>query len=166
MTPIPTGTPPHPPAARHGGTLRLPAELLAAVHAHARAAYPEECCGALLGPPPRDADAPRAVARVVPVPNAAADGRGGRFLIPAAAVRALEGEAARGGLAVLGFYHSHPDGRPHPSRTDREAAWPWYSYLIVAVAADGAVQARAWRLADDRTAFLPQDLRPGEEERG
>lgn len=159
-----TGAPPPPAAARHGGTLRVPAVLLAAVRAHAEAAHPEECCGALLGPPPRAADAPRQVVRVVPVANAAAGARGTRFLIPAGAVRALEGEAAPEGLVVVGFYHSHPDGRPHPSRADLEAAWPWYSYLIVAVSAGGAGEVRSWRLADDRTAFLPQTVLSTEEE--
>jgi proteasome lid subunit RPN8/RPN11 len=157
---------PSPPVAREGGTLRVPGELLAAVHAHARAAYPQECCGALMGPAPRDEEAPRQVARVVPVANAAAGARGARFLIPAGTVRALDREAARAGLAVVGFYHSHPDGRPHPSRVDAKAAWPWYSYLIVAVPANGAGDARAWRLAGDRSAFLPQALLSGKEEQG
>jgi proteasome lid subunit RPN8/RPN11 len=155
-------TPP-PAATGQGGTLRAAAGVLAAVGAHARAAYPEECCGALLGPAPCGTDAPREVVRAVPVANAAAGARG-RFLIPAGVVRALEREAARAGLAVLGFYHSHPDGHPIPSRADREAAWPWYSYLIVAVSAEGAGEARSWRLADDRGAFLPQTLLSPREE--
>lgn len=158
MTPLScTGTQPHPPAARRGGTLRMPADLLAAVRAHAEAAYPGECCGAMVGLPARDPAAVREVVRIVPVPNAAV-GSGAEFLIPAEAVRALDRDATRDGLAVIGFYHSHPDGRAHPSHRDTEAAWPWYSYLIVAVSAGAAGEARSWRLADDRSVFLPQTL--------
>ena len=141
------------------GALRLPAAALGTVRAHAEAAYPEECCGAMLGRDSGDAGAAREVVRVVPAENRWSGGRGARFLIPAAAVRVIGEEAAREGLALVGFYHSHPGGKPEPSRVDREEAWPWYSYLIVAVSAAGAGEARCWRLADDRRAFLPESMR-------
>ncbi len=35
---------------------------------------------------------------------------------------------------VLGFYHSHPDHPARPSEYDRAHAWPFYSYVIVAIA--------------------------------
>lgn len=138
--------------------IHLPAGTLAAVRTHAVAAYPEECCGALLG---RDA-AGRGSARVVVSAVAAEnrwDGpREARFLIPAAEVRGIEARAAASGLSLVGFYHSHPRGRAEPSEVDRSLAWPWYSYLIVAVSAGGAGEARSWRLADDRHAFIPEEL--------
>ncbi|HEU0302884.1 MAG TPA: M67 family metallopeptidase [Longimicrobium sp.] len=144
------------------GALHVAGAALAQVRAHAAAAYPEECCGALLG---LDVDVGahgigRVVTRAVAVENRWAGRRESRFLIPAGDVRALEAQAARSGLSLVGFYHSHPDGRTEPSRRDRAQAWPWYSYLIVAVSAGGAGQARSWRLADDRHAFLPEDLAP------
>lgn len=145
------------------GALHLAAAALAEVRAHAVAAYPEECCGALLG---RDVGAcgiGRVVTQAVPAENRWAGPREARFLIPAGDVRALEAQAARRGLSLVGFYHSHPDGRTEPSKHDRAHAWPWYSYLIVAVSAGGAGQARSWRLADDRHAFLSEDLFAEEE---
>ena len=40
---------------------------------------------------------------------------------------------AKAGELVLGFYHSHPDHPARPSEYDREHAWPFYSYVIVAI---------------------------------
>ena len=34
---------------------------------------------------------------------------------------------------MVGFYHSHPDHPALPSPFDEEHAWPWYSYLVLAV---------------------------------
>ncbi|MET0400499.1 MAG: M67 family metallopeptidase [Longimicrobiaceae bacterium] len=154
MPPSPLRSSPEAAPAAEAG-LRVPAAALAAVRAHAAAAYPEECCGFLLGREPGGA---RAVARAVPAENRWEGGRGARFLIPADAVRRVEAEAAGEGLALVGFYHSHPDGRPEPSGLDREHAWPWYSYLIVAAARGGAGEARSWRLRDDRSGFRAEDV--------
>jgi proteasome lid subunit RPN8/RPN11 len=138
-------------------------EVLAAVRAHALAVYPDECCGALFG---RDTVGdggesgplrrPREILRAIPAGNAWPGARGERYLIPPEAVRALEAAAHRSGLEVVGFYHSHPDGVAVPSAFDLETAWPWYSYLILAVGVEGVGEARSWRLRDDRTGFEEQ----------
>jgi proteasome lid subunit RPN8/RPN11 len=54
---------------------------------------------------------------------------------------------------VLGVYHSHPDHPPAPSAFDREHAWPWLSYVIVAVGQGRAGDVKSWVLTDDRAAF-------------
>ncbi|MFB6302486.1 MAG: desampylase [Haloferacaceae archaeon] len=51
------------------------------------------------------------------------------------------------GLEVVGFYHSHPAGPPHPSDTDADrATWPGVSYVIVAL--DGYPYLGSWRWRD------------------
>jgi len=51
------------------------------------------------------------------------------------------------GLAVAGFYHSHPTGPAAPSETDADrAAWPGMSYAICAL--DGYPYLGAWRWRD------------------
>ncbi len=105
--------------------LAIPLALRAEVYAHARAEFPLECCGYLVGP--RDGGA---VTRAVRCRNAQPDGehpvtpgRGadtgfvisGRELF--AFARTLEtDEPAR----VL--YHSHPNGRAYFSAVDRAVA--------------------------------------------
>lgn len=120
-------------------------------HVHATPAH--ESCGALLG---RQRGAERTIERVHPVVNEAADVWRG-YLIPAERVRRIERDARTDGLAIVGFYHSHPDGSGAPSSADARDAWPWYTYLIVPC---GVAQATvtAWRLRPDRSAFDAEEL--------
>lgn len=133
--------------------IRLNGDALERMTRHARTSYPEECCGALLGSP----DA-RHILRAVPVDNARESERRRRYLIGPAALRSLESEAARDGLEVVGFYHSHPDHAAEPSAFDLEHAWPWYTYLILPVTTAKVGAPRAWRLRDDRTGFDAESL--------
>lgn len=130
--------------------LILPAELARAIRQHAQRAYPEECCGALLGVEEGEA---RRVVDVLALENERGDGRRNRFLVGASGVVHAEREAARRRLLLLGWYHSHPDAPARPSNYDREHAWPWYSYLIVAVDRGHAGEITCWRLAADRATF-------------
>jgi proteasome lid subunit RPN8/RPN11 len=77
-------------------------------------------------------------------------------------VRVVEDAAARGGLDVLGFYHSHPDHPAIPSAFDRDHAWPWYTYVIVPVEGGEAGAPRAWQLKQDRHHFDEVRLLPKE----
>jgi proteasome lid subunit RPN8/RPN11 len=76
-----------------------------------------------------------------------------RFLIdPLDQLRVEKGARARG-LDVLGYYHSHPDHPARPSIYDRDHAWPWYSYAIIAVQGGVPNDLTSWTLAGDRSAF-------------
>jgi proteasome lid subunit RPN8/RPN11 len=137
------------------------AEMVGVIRMHAEESHPEECCGALFGRDllGRPGGPVRELRRVVPVPNLWEGDRSARYLIPAELVRTLEADAYRAGLGLVGFYHAHPHGDASPSAFDRAVAWPWYSYLIVAVGAEGAGEVRSWRLRDDRSGFEEQVLR-------
>ncbi len=130
--------------------IRIDATMLDAIHAHAEATYPEECCGALLGEVATDL---RTVHATIAIDNARADERRRRFLVTPDAYRQVEGEAARRGFDLIGFYHSHPDHPARPSEYDREHALPWHSYVIVAVEAGSAGQTTSWVLSADRAQF-------------
>jgi proteasome lid subunit RPN8/RPN11 len=46
---------------------------------------------------------------------------------------------------VVGFYHSHPNGPPRPSATDRAGArWAEYTYVIVSLGGEPFVGAWRW----------------------
>jgi desampylase len=126
-------------------SITVPPRVAAGLRRHAAAALPAECCGALIG---TLGPAVTAVRALIPLTNTAADPD--RYHIEAATVRRLERQAARAGLHVVGFYHSHPRGSATPSGTDLELACPGYLYVIIAPA-DGEL--RAWRLQDDRSGF-------------
>ncbi|MGD0841811.1 MAG: M67 family metallopeptidase [Candidatus Acidiferrales bacterium] len=137
--------------------LELNSELAARINAHGAKDYPHECCGALLG---TDGAAGRAVRDLLPLSNRRDDSPRNRFAITAEDVRAAERAATERGLDLIGWYHSHPDHPARPSEFDREHAWPWYSYIIVAVAAGVPREMTSWRLTDDRARFEAEPISP------
>src|SRR4051812_23099502 len=79
--------------------------------AHAERAFPEECCGAMLG---RDRDdGVREVVEVLPLDNTKDENRKRRYLIEPIEQLRAEKTARAKGLDVVGIYHSHPN---HPSK--------------------------------------------------
>jgi len=136
-------------------TLSLAPEHLAALRRFADEAYPEECCGYLLSPPPgAGPDEVRQVVDLVPAANRSSEERGRRYVILPEELRRTEREAEDRGVVVAGFYHSHPDHPARPSAFDQEHAWPWYAYVIVASGpAHGATRAGAFELDPDRREF-------------
>jgi len=135
--------------------IQVAARALERIRAHAAAAYPEECVGALLG----DAVGRRKVAlEAHPLPNASAEERERRYVSGPEAMRSIERTAHDRGLEVIGIYHSHPDHPARPSETDREHAWPWYSYLIVSVERGEPTSLTSWVLAEDRAEFHEEEV--------
>ncbi|MDR2076916.1 MAG: M67 family metallopeptidase [Desulfovibrio sp.] len=133
--------------------IRLERHLRRDIRAEGEAAYPDECCGILLGTV--DARDTRTVAKLRPVVNAREAGeRYHRFRMEADDILRAERLARSEGLDILGFYHSHPDQPAVPSGYDREYALPWYSYVIVAVLRGKARSMTFWTLAEDRSRFL------------
>jgi proteasome lid subunit RPN8/RPN11 len=142
------GVGPESPAAEDEPLRLRVAELeLTALRRHAARTYPNECCGALLGP------APGRVTRAFPLDNTFPENQKRRFLVGPEEYRRAEVRAADTGLSLLGFYHSHPDHPAEPSAFDLEHAWPNLSYLIVSVRQGQAKEARSWRLKRDRSGF-------------
>jgi proteasome lid subunit RPN8/RPN11 len=117
-----------------------------AIRAHARDAYPHECCGALIG---RDGT----VYATHALPNTTDEGPRRRFLVRPEDYRVAERESQAHGFDLLGFYHSHPDHPARPSQYDLDHAWPFFSYVIVSVTASDSGPLTSWRLRDDRSAF-------------
>lgn len=132
-------------------TLYVEQRFLSDLSCHAADAWPEECCGLLIGR--RDAGDAR-VTRVVPAENIASGDRRRSYQIDWRVLIDTFRAAREGPDAVLGFYHSHPDGSSRPSKRDRQSAWADYRYLILA-ARDGSVaEMTCWRIDDEQTAFV------------
>lgn len=117
--------------------MRLTPDVREEVLVHAREGSPEEVCGVLGG----ERDEPR-ITSAYRIPNVAAHPRTEYRLDPEAQLAAMEA-IERAGETVLGFYHSHPQGPPHPSATDEaRASWPDHYYLVVIP--EGSVGAWRW----------------------
>lgn len=118
--------------------MRLPADVRAAIVAHAIDDLPNECCGLLLGQRGELVEAIRA-RNSLESPTAYVIHPEDHF----AAVR----RARREGLIVAGAYHSHPRAPAVPSPRDvAEAHDEDLLYVIVSLAGR-APDVRAWRIA-------------------
>lgn len=124
--------------------IAIPARVLAGIAARAAAAWPDECCGLLLGR--REGEA-CVVAEAVAAANVA-DDPARRFEVDPHVLLATHRRARESGVELLGPYHSHPDGAAVPSATDRArataAAAAGEAWLIVPATRDGAGAARAF----------------------
>jgi len=95
----------------------------------AAVAYPEECCGILLGR--RQGTESKVVEETRAVPNTSTMDRRRSYAIDPLAVLAARDHGRSAGREVIGFYHSHPDAGLRPSARDRAEAWPDASYVII-----------------------------------
>jgi len=125
------------------GRLIIPQDLLNEIIAHAREAFPEECCGLLVGlREPASGGVVKSVHRMTNLNRARA---GDRYEIDPLEFHRVDKTLWGKEEEIIGLYHSHPNHPPLPSGFDAERAWPSYCYLIVAIDADGNVEPRAWR---------------------
>jgi proteasome lid subunit RPN8/RPN11 len=122
-----------------------------AIRAHGAETYPNECCGALYG---RDG----VVIATFALPNTTEEGPRRRFLVRPQDYRQAEHRATELSAELLGFYHSHPDHPARPSQYDLDHAWPFFSYIIVAVRSGAPEDMTSWRLQEDRSAFDQEAL--------
>jgi proteasome lid subunit RPN8/RPN11 len=125
------------------------------IEAEGTAAYPNECCGILYG---RDVAGQRIVEELEPVANDFEEGEQfHRFSISGQQLMAAEKKCTDGKM-VLGFYHSHPDHPARPSEYDREHAWPFYSYVIVAIHQRQPKDMTCWVLDEVTDQFGQQEI--------
>jgi proteasome lid subunit RPN8/RPN11 len=112
--------------------LRIHRDLLDELQRYAEHAYPNECCGALLGL--FGAAGNRTVQRVVACSNADTDSPCTRYEISSVELLRIQSDARQAGQQIVGFYHSHPDQPARWSSTDlAEAHWTGCSYVITCV---------------------------------
>jgi proteasome lid subunit RPN8/RPN11 len=132
-------------------SLRLMPGIAEAIRQHGVETYPNECCGALIG-------SDGIVEHVAPLPNTTEEGARRRFLIRPSDYKVVEAEATRLKRELLGFYHSHPDHPARPSETDRQAAWPFYSYVIVSITNGEPLDMTSWLLDEATERFAKQEI--------
>jgi proteasome lid subunit RPN8/RPN11 len=126
----------------------LNAEAERRIREEGEKAYPNECCGFLLGARGAEglsAGGERRADLVLAVENTREPGEQyHRFVISPEDYMRAEKEAVKQEREIFGIYHSHPDHPAKPSDYDREHALPFYSYLILAVKAGKAAELTSW----------------------
>lgn len=137
-------------------TVVLPREMQKRIFDQMETVYPDEGGGFLLGELQGDEVVIRNIA---PVDNVfESEERHHRYAMTPQDWMRLEDAADEQGLALVGYYHSHPDSPAAPSEYDRVHALPNFVYLIASVIEAKAVDMRAWKLKADRSAFIGETL--------
>ena len=134
--------------------VRFEPSILRDLADHAAAAYPLEACGALVG-------AGGHVRVALPLPNRDARAPEIGFAVGPRDYLRVEAEADAAGLALLGFWHSHPDGLALPSAADRARAWPGLLTVIVAVTGGEPDEISAWQLESGDAPFRELPVEDG-----
>ena len=134
--------------------IELPSAVIRTIEDHAREAFPEECCGFLLG----HTGEPRRVVQARRAKNVATDDRRRRYVIDPLEHLHADDEARAKGLDLVGFYHSHPNHPAEPSEFDRTRAAGWYSYVILGIHDKEPKALTAWRFDDAASRFRPEDV--------
>jgi proteasome lid subunit RPN8/RPN11 len=135
--------------------MRIEKDAWVVIVDHARGAYPDECCGAMLGRP-SGGDTP--VSTAVPLENAYHGSQKDRYEIRPDDLLAVDRQARREGLELIGIYHSHPDCDAYFSATDLKNSCPWYSFVVVSIREGRFHHAKSFRPNADQTAAEPEEL--------
>jgi len=133
--------------------LLISTEVLELLKKEALEAYPEECCGILVGRVRTQEPGKAEVHEVKVARNSAVERRRERYAIDPEQLLRVQTEARERELDVLGYYHSHPEDSAIPGQADLETAWPDTLYLILAVERGRVTEVRCWRLRGSGEAF-------------
>lgn len=110
----------------------LPRAVAGHIAEAAEAAYPDECCGLLVGR--AEASGDRLVTRAEASPNVAEGDTRKNFAVDDKVHFNLMRELRNGPESIVGHYHSHPDHAAAPSERDRRSVfYPDHVWVIVAV---------------------------------
>ncbi|MEM1203400.1 MAG: M67 family metallopeptidase [Acidobacteriota bacterium] len=133
--------------------LALPQAMVTQLRELAEMSFPFEACGLLIG----TAGHHEVVAHeVVQARNLSSERARDRYILDPEDFLAADRSARQRCLDIVGIWHTHPEHLAVPSKTDLDAAWEGYSYLIISVDALGDTVFKSWRLAGDR--FAPEAI--------
>jgi proteasome lid subunit RPN8/RPN11 len=135
--------------------IRIEPESWAAMVAHARQTYPNECCGAMLGS--IDA-AGKTVRAALPLENAFDGVQAARYELRPQDLLAADKAAHERQMDLIGIYHSHPDCGAYFSQTDLQNSCPWYSFVVLSIQKGEFHHANSWLPNAEQTAAAQEEL--------
>ncbi len=135
--------------------IRIESEPWATMLSHARQAYPNECCGAMLGAMD---DGAKIVRVAMPLQNAFEGAQATRYELRPEDLLAADKAARERRMDLIGIYHSHPDCDAYFSQTDLKNSCPWYSFVVLSVKDGEFDHANSWLPNEDQTAAAKEEL--------
>ena len=141
--------------------LKLTDQLYKQIEQEGVAAYPNECCGVMIGRDlvGTDGSTQRVVDTLQPLTNSfEKEEQYHRFKLDPLEYIQVEKAAGAAGKLVQGFYHSHPDCPAKPSEYDRQHGWPFYSYVIVSILKGQPADMTSWLLDEVTEQFEHEEI--------
>lgn len=148
--------------------IRIESEPWAAMVSHAREAYPNECCGAMLGVIGGDKtggdktggakDGDKAVRVSMRLENSYAGAQAARYELRPEDLLAADKAARERQMDLIGIYHSHPDCDAYFSKTDLQNSCPWYSFVVLSIQKGEFHHANSWLPNFDQTEAAKEEL--------
>lgn len=135
--------------------IRIESEPWAAMVAHARETYPNECCGAMLG---ANGDDEKIVREAIRLKNAFEGPQAARYELRPEDLLAADKAARDRNLELIGIYHSHPDCDAYFSTTDLKNSCPWYSFVVLSIQKGEFHHANSWLPNVDQTEAAKEEL--------
>jgi len=139
--------------------IRIEQDPWAQMVEHARAVYPNECCGAMLG---TSSNGTKLVTSAMRLENAHQGSQAARYELRAEDLLKADAEARKRKLDVIGIYHSHPDCDAYFSETDLKNSCPWYSFVVLSIKQGEFDHANSWLPDADQTSAAKEELEYGE----
>lgn len=121
--------------------IRLADEPFADMVAHAEAAYPDECVGAMIG---STEDGVKVVETSIRLENSAEGSQRAYYELKPEHLMTADRAARDQGKELIGIYHSHPDADAYFSKTDLKNSCPWYSFVVLSVKKGKFDHANSW----------------------
>jgi proteasome lid subunit RPN8/RPN11 len=135
--------------------IRIESEPWAAMVAHARETYPNECCGAMLGATGDDGKTVRVAMRLE---NSFEGAQAARYELRPEDLLAADRAARERNMDLIGIYHSHPDCDAYFSQTDLQNSCPWYSFVVLSIKSGEFDHANSWLPNFDQTEAAKEEL--------
>jgi proteasome lid subunit RPN8/RPN11 len=135
--------------------IRIESDPWAAMVAHARETYPNECCGAMLG---TIVDDNKTVRLAMPLQNAFEGAQAARYELRPEDLLAADRAARERKMDLIGIYHSHPDCDAYFSQTDLKNSCPWYSFVVLSIQQGEFNHANSWLPNFDQTEAAKEEL--------
>ena len=138
--------------------LRIAKEPFERMKAHAEAAYPNECVGAMLG---KSGSGGKVVDIAMPLENSAEGSQRAFYRLSTEHLLAADKAAREQSRELIGIYHSHPDAAAYFSETDLKNSCPWYSFVVLSVKGGRYDHANSWLPDFEQTGAEREELKIG-----
>ncbi|UXX78970.1 M67 family metallopeptidase [Reichenbachiella carrageenanivorans] len=126
--------------------IQVSEEVLAEMHRHALAVFPNECVGFFYG---QSSEGAKNVTEYSPLENSKEGDQRRRFEVNPLDYMKAERYALSNQVELLGVFHSHPLHPAIPSEHDLKQAVPFFSYIIVSVNENQVENTASWQLNEE-----------------